>query len=93
MSETVSARFLLETRGVRRALDAFVVSVRFDRAGGAAAFALGDGSLHLAAVADDSEGWRKIDVHDGAVLLSHGLDVALPGSGYASAVVRLTRMG
>jgi alpha-galactosidase len=31
-------------------------------------------------------------VHDGAVLLSHGLDVPLPGSGYASAVVRLTRV-
>jgi alpha-galactosidase len=31
-------------------------------------------------------------VHDGAVLLSHGLDVELPGSGYASAVVRLTRV-
>jgi alpha-galactosidase len=31
-------------------------------------------------------------VHDGAVLLSHGLDVDLPGSGYASAVVRLTRV-
>ncbi|VVJ20057.1 Alpha-galactosidase (EC [Amycolatopsis camponoti] len=31
-------------------------------------------------------------VHDGAVLLSHGLDVDLPGSGYASAVVRLSRV-
>ncbi len=31
-------------------------------------------------------------VHDGAVLLSHGLDVDFPGSGYASAVVRLTRV-
>ncbi|WP_410624181.1 alpha-galactosidase [Amycolatopsis sp. cmx-8-4] len=31
-------------------------------------------------------------VHHGAVLLSHGIDVALPGSGYASAVVRLTRV-
>ncbi|WUL13980.1 GH36 C-terminal domain-containing protein [Amycolatopsis sp. NBC_00355] len=30
--------------------------------------------------------------HHGAVLLSHGLDVELPGSGYASVVVRLTRV-
>jgi WD40 repeat protein len=67
MSETVSARFLLETRGIRRELDAFVVAARFDRAGGAVAFALGDGSLHLAAVAD-RENWRKVDVHDGAAL-------------------------
>jgi alpha-galactosidase len=32
-------------------------------------------------------------VHDGAVLMSHGLAVDFPGSGYASAVVRLTRVG
>ena len=31
-------------------------------------------------------------VHHGAVLLSHGLDVDLPGSGYGSALVRLTRI-
>ncbi|MFG1641990.1 alpha-galactosidase [Amycolatopsis sp. NPDC049252] len=30
-------------------------------------------------------------LHHGAVLLSHGIDVDLPGSGYASVVVRLTR--
>ena len=67
MSETVSARFLSEARGVHRELDAFVVAARFDRDGGTAAFALGDGSLHLVAVAD-RENWRKVDVHDGAVL-------------------------
>jgi alpha-galactosidase len=32
-------------------------------------------------------------VHHGAVLLSHGLNVDLPGSGYASEVIRLTREG
>jgi alpha-galactosidase len=31
-------------------------------------------------------------VHHGAVLLSHGIDVDLPRSGYGSAVVRLTRV-
>jgi WD40 repeat protein len=67
MSDAVAAQFLLESRGVRRELDAFVVSARFDRAGGMAAFALGDGSLHLVA-APDRENWRKVDVHDGAAL-------------------------
>lgn len=43
---------------------------------------------------DPSARYRDQDdaVHDGAVLLSHGLDVDLPGSGYASVVVRLTRV-
>ena len=38
MSET-DGRFLIETRGVSRALDAFVVAARFDRAGESVAFA------------------------------------------------------
>jgi WD40 repeat protein len=67
MSETVAPQFLLATRGVHRELDAYVVSVRFDRAGGTAAFALGDGSVHLVSV-DDRENWRKLDAHDGAAL-------------------------
>src|SRR6202034_4451467 len=66
MSDTV-AQFLLGTRGIHRDLDAFVVAVRFDRASRTAAFALGDGSLHLVSVADKAN-WRKIEVHDGAAL-------------------------
>ena len=66
MSDTV-AQFLLGTRGIHRDLDAFVVAVRFDRASRTAAFALGDGSLHLVPVADKGN-WRKIEVHDGAAL-------------------------
>src|SRR5271157_2227056 len=66
MSQTV-AKFLLETRGVQRELDAFVVAACFDRTGGTACFALGDGSLRLVGVAD-KETWRRIDVHDGATL-------------------------
>jgi len=80
MSETTTARFLLETRGVHRELDAFVVSARFDRAGGTAAFALGDGSLHLVAVAD-KDTWRKVDLHDGAVL---ALTADAASTGFAS---------
>jgi WD40 repeat protein len=66
MSDT-TAQFLLGTRGVQRDLDAFVIGVRFDRAGAVAAFALGDGSVHLVSVADKSD-WRKLAVHDGAAL-------------------------
>lgn len=66
MSEA-DGRFLIETRGVSRALDAFVVAARFDRAGESVAFALGDGTLRLAGVGDDAE-WRSVVAHDGAVL-------------------------
>jgi WD40 repeat protein len=67
MSQANAVPFLLETRGVHRDLDAFVVAARFDRAGGMAAFALGDGSLHLVSVVD-RENWQKVEVHDGAAL-------------------------
>jgi WD40 repeat protein len=67
MSQTATARFLLETRGLHRDLDAFVVAVRFDRAGRTAAFALGDGTLHLVPVGDQTN-WQKVAVHDGAAL-------------------------
>src|SRR6185503_12748280 len=66
MSDT-AGQFLLGTRGIQRDLDAFVVAIRFDRSGKMAAFALGDGSVHLAAIADKAN-WRKIEVHDGAAL-------------------------
>jgi WD40 repeat protein len=66
MSET-AAGFLLGHRGIYRDLDAFVVAVRFDRASLTTAFALGDGSLHLVAIAD-KENWRKSAVHEGATL-------------------------
>ncbi len=62
-----AAGFLLETRGVQRELDAFVVAACFDRAGGTACFALGDGSLRLVAVGEPGN-WRNIAVHDGAAL-------------------------
>ncbi len=58
MSESV-AQFLLESRGTHRELDAFVVAAGFDRAGTTAAFALGDGTLHLVALADRAS-WRAV---------------------------------
>ncbi|MBC7801027.1 MAG: WD40 repeat domain-containing protein, partial [Gemmatimonadaceae bacterium] len=46
MSDTIDRQFLLDSRGSSRDLDAYVVGVAFDRTG-AAAFALGDGTVHL----------------------------------------------
>ncbi|MEJ0018863.1 MAG: WD40 repeat domain-containing protein [Acetobacteraceae bacterium] len=66
MSETV-AQYLLDSRGTRRDLDAFVVAAGFNRAGTMAAFALGDGTLRLVPVAD-AETWAVSEAHDGAVL-------------------------
>jgi WD40 repeat protein len=66
MSAT-AAQFLLESRGTQRELDAFVVAACFDRAGDSAAFALGDGTLHLVPVADRNT-WRSVAAHDGAIL-------------------------
>src|SRR6202522_2480142 len=67
MSETVTANFLIDHRGVSRELGAFVVAARFDRAGRTAAFALGDGTLRLVDLSDRAT-WRDVAVHDGGVL-------------------------
>ena len=66
MSQSAT-RFLLETRGIQRELDAFVVAACFDRAGATLAFALGDGTVRLVDVAD-RETWRTVEAHDGAIL-------------------------
>ncbi|MDR3535436.1 MAG: WD40 repeat domain-containing protein [Acetobacteraceae bacterium] len=67
MSQTTTAPFLLESRGTPRELGAFVVAVRFSRDGRSAAFALGDGTLHLVNPADPDV-WHAVAVHDGATL-------------------------
>ncbi len=67
MGETVSADHLLQTRGVHRTLDAFVVAARFDRAGTQCAFGLGDGSLQIVTLAATDD-WAAIAAHDGALL-------------------------
>ena len=67
MSSALSPNLMLETRGVQRDLDAFVVAVRFDRTGRTAAFALGDGTVRLVALADQQT-WRSVAVHEGAAL-------------------------
>jgi WD40 repeat protein len=55
---------LLKSRGTVAELGAHIVAARFNRTGSHAAFALGDGSLHLF----DAQAWNKVTVHDGAVL-------------------------
>jgi WD40 repeat protein len=62
-----AAPFLLESRGTQRDLDAFVVAACLDRAGATVAFALGDGTLRMVALAD-RETWQATDAHDGAIL-------------------------
>jgi WD40 repeat protein len=92
MSALATPDHVLETRGVHRALDAFVVSVAFDRAGGHAAFALGDGGLHLVALADRNR-WQAAAVHDGAVLALAGAPQAGFVSGGDDGRLRLTTLG
>lgn len=66
MSAAVSPDFVLETRGISRALEEFVVAAAWERGGTACAFALGDGTLHIAG--RDGGEWRKVTAHDGAAL-------------------------
>jgi WD40 repeat protein len=68
MSQTRKPEFLVDSRGVQRELDAFVVSARFSRDGRTLAFAMGDGTVRLVSVGDPSAEWRSIAVHDGAIL-------------------------
>ena len=67
MSQTAEAAFLLNSRGVHRDLDAFVVAARFACDGRHAGFGLGDGSVHIARAGDPAMG-TSFSIHDGAVL-------------------------
>jgi WD40 repeat protein len=64
MSQTASLDQLLDTRGIRADLGAFVVAAAFDRSGSVAGFALGDGSVRLL----DNADWRTAPAHDGGAL-------------------------
>jgi WD40 repeat protein len=67
MSQSAEAAFLLHSRGTSRDLDAFVVAALFSRDGQRAAFALGDGTVHIAGESGGAD-WTSVTVHDGAVL-------------------------
>ena len=63
MSGALGADALLRERGSTQELDEFVVEVAFS--GSVAAFALGDGTLHLAPASGE---WSRVVAHDGAIL-------------------------
>ncbi len=64
---TAGADFLLAHRGTARELGAWVVGLAFGREGRCCGFALGDGTVRLAA-ADRAGDWREVAAHDGAAL-------------------------
>jgi WD40 repeat protein len=66
MGPTMSPDHLLDTRGVGQELGAFVVAAAFARGGASAAFALGDGTVHIAPRRGGA--WRSVAAHDGACL-------------------------
>ena len=87
MSQTVSADFILESRGVSNTLDAFVVAAAFDRSGGHAAFALGDGTLRVVKTGDAD--WVFATAHDGAVLALAAADAGWISGGDDGKIVRI----
>jgi WD40 repeat protein len=62
-----AVNFLLDARGITHALDAFVVAAAFDADSRLAAFALGDGTVRIAALADPKT-TTAIRAHAGACL-------------------------
>lgn len=68
-AETAAAAdFLLSRRGTGRDLGAWVVGASFGREGRCVGFALGDGTVRLAATADHAAEWQSVQAHDGAAL-------------------------
>lgn len=67
MSST-EADFLLDSRGHAEELGAWVVGVAFGREGRSCAFALGDGTVRVAAPADLRGAWLTATAHDGGCL-------------------------
>jgi WD40 repeat protein len=61
----MDADFVLKDRGVSQALEEFIVGAAFARTGGAAAFAMGDGTMRIAPPAGE---WIAAPAHDGAIL-------------------------
>ena len=58
---------LLRTRGATRQVEGHVIGCAFSRDARVAAFATGDGEVHLAPAAADAA-WQRVVAHDGAVL-------------------------
>src|SRR5262245_37737661 len=64
MAEVSEGDFLLASRGRAEALGAWVIGALFD-AQDRLAFALADGTIHLAQAEGD---WRAVSAHDAAIL-------------------------
>ena len=67
MSQSTKAQFRVETQGIEREFSAYVVGARFSNDGRTLAFALGDGTVRLVAMAD-LDTWNTVEVHDGGIL-------------------------
>ena len=67
MSQSTKARFRVETQGIERELGAFIIGARFSNDGKTLAFALGDGTVRLVAMANPDT-WNTVEVHDGGIL-------------------------
>ena len=65
MSTSLTADYLISHRGRAEDLGAWVVGAAFGRGGRSCAFALGDGTVRLAAIEGD---WAGVAAHDGACL-------------------------
>jgi WD40 repeat protein len=102
MSQLATPDHLLQTRGITRDLDAFIVAAAFARNGEQAGFALGDGTLALAP--RDGREWRRAEAHDGAILalaadcapagfVTGGDDGALRRIGADGAVTEVAALG
>ena len=59
---------LLRSRGVVRMVEGQVIACAVCRDGSQAAFATGEGWVHLASLRPGEAGWRDVAVHDGSVL-------------------------
>ncbi len=67
MIKSTADAFRVTTQGIQRELGAFVVGARFSNDGRTLAFALGDGTVRLVAMAD-LDTWNTVEVHDGGIL-------------------------
>jgi WD40 repeat protein len=81
--------YVLKDRGATQALEEFIVSVAFTR-GGVAAFALGDGTVHLATAGGD---WTRVEVHDGGILSMAAAGDAVVTGGDDGRFCRITADG
>nr|WP_321986308.1 WD40 repeat domain-containing protein [uncultured Lichenicoccus sp.] len=67
-SKPIPVDELLNTRGVVREAEGFVVGCAIARDSSRMAFATGEGIVHVTPRRGEAEHWRRLEVHDGAAL-------------------------